>query len=310
MSEVVMIGNDVDAAPPSRAAVRELGRIEAGRALRSAPFWLGLAATGLYFLNGADGPAWQSETYQLTGSVAFGPVCAGIFVAAVLAGSRDRATEVGLAEESPLDEGHRAAARLLGMLAQVAIVALVATAVAVITRVEGGFWIGNGSSRIDDAVHSWPELVQPVLAAAFAGASGIAIGRAVRVRTAVAVGGGLVWLLGSVVYWVWQNVPMRYVAVLQVQPIEVELPVGVDPSDLPGAQFSAPGEFQDAYRMVVVDQAMAAWHDLYLASLVLVCVALAVRGRWGRSLGVIGAIGAVVAVVLQIDSVPVVQIGG
>jgi hypothetical protein len=98
MSDALMIGHEVDAAPPSRAAVLELGRLEAGRSLRSVPFWLGLAATGLYFLNGADGPAWQSETYQLTGSVAFGPVCAGIFVAAVLAGSRDRAAEVALAE--------------------------------------------------------------------------------------------------------------------------------------------------------------------------------------------------------------------
>ncbi|MHB1137344.1 MAG: hypothetical protein ACYC2O_00205 [Microthrixaceae bacterium] len=183
------------------------------------------------------------------------------------------------------------------------------------TRLEGGFWMGDGSSRIDDAVHSFPELLQPVLAAALAGAGGVAIGRVARARAAVAVAGGLVWLLGSVVYWVWQAPPMRYLALLQAQPIEVPLPDGVVPSDLPGPSgpFSAPNDYQDGYHLVVADQAMAAWHDLYLAGLVMVCVGLAVRGRSGRVIGTLGAVATVAAVLVQVriaPVAPVLQIGG
>ncbi len=310
----LLIGADVDGARPSLAATVELGRIEARRALRSAPFWIGLATTCLYLRDGVSDQGWQSSAYQIVGSAAFGPVCAGIMVAAVLAGSRDRAAEIPLSQEAPLDAGQRAAARLLGVLAQVGVVALVALAVPVVSRIEGGFWMGDGASRIDDAVHSVPELLQPVLAAALAGAGGVAIGRVARARAAVAVAGGLAWLLGSLVYWVWQAPPVRYVALLQAQPIEVPLPSAVYPSDLGlDGPFSAPGEYQDTYRMVVADHAMAAWHDVFLLGLVLVCVGVAVRGRAGRVLGVLGALGAVAAVVVQARIAPVaplLQIGG
>jgi len=290
---------------PSTAATLELGRLEARRALRSVPFWVGLAATGLYFFQVTGGGNWQSETYQIAGSVAFGPACAGIFVAAVLAGSRDHAAELPLAEEAALDADRRAVAHLLGVLTHVAVLVLVVAALAIVTRIEGGFWIGDGASRIDDAVHSPAELLQPILAGAFAGALGVAIGRATRLRFAAAVTGGLVWLLGSLVYWAWQGVPLRYVTVLQVQPIEVDLPTGTAPSDMPGMQLSSPDQYQDAWRWVVVDQAMVAWHDVYLFALVLVAGGLAVRGRAGRVVGAIGALVAVGAVVLQIRSLPV-----
>ncbi|MHB1137345.1 MAG: hypothetical protein ACYC2O_00210 [Microthrixaceae bacterium] len=118
MSEL-LIGAEVDAAPPSRGATLELGRIEARRALRSVPFWVGLAATLLYLGEGASDQGWQSGAYQIVGSAAFGPVCAGIFVSAVLAGSRDRAAVLPMAEEAALGEGQRAVARLLGVVAQV-----------------------------------------------------------------------------------------------------------------------------------------------------------------------------------------------
>ena len=299
------VRSEIGPSAPSTAATLELGRLEARRALRSAPFWVGLAATGLYFVQVAGGASWQSETYQIAGSVAFGPACAGIFVAAVLAGSRDHASELPLAEEAALDADRRAVAHLLGVLAHVMVVVLVVAALAVVTRTEGGFWVGDGDSRIDDAVHSPAELLQPVLAAAFAGALGVAIGRATRLRIAAAITGGLAWLLGSLVYWAWQGTPLRYVTVLQVQPIEVDLPAGTTPADLPGVQLSAPGQYQDAWRWVVVDQAMVAWHDVYLLALVLVAGGLAARGRVGRAVGAIGALLAVGAVVLQIRSLPV-----
>ena len=293
------------AVAPSTAATLELGRLEARRALRSVPFWVGLAATGLYFTQAGGGGEWQAQTYQLVGTVAFGPACAGIFVAAVMAASRDHVAELPLAEEAALGAERRAVAHLVGVLAHVLVLALVVAALVVVTRVEGGFWIGDGETRIDDALHTPAELLQPILAGAFAGALGVALGRATRLRLAAAVIGGLAWLLGSVVYWAWQGAPLRYLTALQVQPIEVDLPAGTLPADVPGLQLSAPDQYQEAWRWVVVDQAMAAWHDLYLFALVLVFGGLAVRGRAGRVAGSIGVLMAVGAVVMQIRSVPV-----
>jgi hypothetical protein len=304
------IDRDPGATHSVRPATVELGRLEARRALRAVPFWVGLAATGLYLLQVSGGPTWQSESYQMVGTVAFGPLCAGIFVAAVFSGSRDRAAELPLAEEAALDAPHRSAARLIGVLAHVAVVALIVATVAIATRVEGGFWIGDGDTRIDNAVHTLPELIQPILAAALAGAAGIAVGRSTRMRSATAIAGGVLWMLSSLVYWVWQSVPLRYVTVLQTQPVEVELPRGVLPTDMPGMQFSSPGEFQDAWRWVVVDAAMAAWHDVYLVALVLVCVGLAIRGRGGRVLGTVGALAAVGAVVAQVVVAPAMHLSG
>lgn len=293
-----------------RPATVELGRLEARRALRAVPFWVGSAATGLYLLQVAGGPTWQSESYQMVGTVAFGPLYAGIFVSAVLAGSRDRAAELPLAEEAALDARHRSAARLVGVLTHVAVVALIVAITAIATRIEGGFWIGDGDTRIDDALHTPPELLQPILAAALAGTAGIAVGRATRLRSATAIAGGLLWMLSSLIYWVWQSVPLRYVTALQAQPIEVELPRGTLPTDMPGMQLSSPGEFQDAWRWVVVDAAMAAWHDVYLFALVLVCVGLALRGRSGRVLGSVGALAAAGAVVAQIVVAPAMHLAG
>ncbi len=292
-------------AAPSTAATLELGRIEARRALRSLPFWAGLAATGLYLVRLTGGGEWQAESYQIAGAVAFGPACAGIFVAAVMSASRDQAAELPLAEEAALGAERRAVAHLLGVLAHVLVLALTVTALALVTRVQGGFWIGDAESRIDDALHSPVELLQPVLAAAFAGALGVAVGRATRLRLAAAVTGGLAWMLGSVIYWVWQSVPLRYVTALQTQPIEIDLPAGTTPADMPGLQLSAPDRYQDAWRWVVVDHTMAAWHDVYLLALVMVCSGLAVRGRTGRAVGAIGALVAIGAVVMQVRSVPV-----
>ena len=293
------------AAAPSTAATIELGRLEARRALRSVPFWVGLAATGLYFTQATGGGEWQAQTYQLVGTVAFGPVCAGIFIAAVMAASRDHVAELPLAEEAALGADRRAVAHLVGVLAHVLVLVLVVAALAVVTRVEGGLWIGDAETRIDDALHSPAELLQPILAGAFAGALGVAIGRATRLRVAAAVTGGLVWLLGSVVYWAWQGAPLRYLTALQAQPIEVDLPPGTLPADVPGLQLSAPDQYQEVWRWVVVDQAMAAWHDLYLVALVIVFGGLAVRGRTGRAVAAIGGLLAIGAVVLQIRSVPV-----
>ncbi|HET7761295.1 MAG TPA: hypothetical protein VFL46_02975, partial [Phycicoccus sp.] len=112
-----------------------LARIEAGRMLRHPAPWIGILLwLGAEYAVLSSEPDWSSAQYQsLQASAVF--LAAGVSIAVAYAAGRDRA---GLAEDAPVPAEDRAAARLVGGLALVALVAVVVAAGAVWLRWSGG----------------------------------------------------------------------------------------------------------------------------------------------------------------------------
>ncbi|MDN4163411.1 hypothetical protein [Nocardioides abyssi] len=264
-----------DAGPSS---VRVLAGLEARRMLRHPAPWCGLALAVVAAWD-ASQAEWSGASYTgLAASV--GPLLLGISLAAVASSGRGL---VPLAEDAPVAETQRSAARLLGGLALVGLVAVVVAAVATGLRLAGGVDLGDEPGRTLHAHHTLPELLQPVLLAAVAVCLGALAVRVLRHRLAaslvLALGWFLVW-----VYWLWQGPVVRYVALLQVQPVSVEVgPLQADPTTFPADWLlTGPGEHQDHWARVVVSPELAAWHDVYLLGLVAVLAALVVGGRSRR----------------------------
>lgn len=288
-----------------RPAVWALARIEAARQLRTIPVWLGLALSAYVAWISRD-VDWQSGTYvQL--AIATTPLAAGLFVAGVRSGGRDHHSDLPpLAEEAALGTAERVHARLLGMVPVVGIgVAAIAIA-ALAIRLEGGHWVGDWPGRTDSAVHTLPEVLQPMLVLVLAAALGVAAGRSVRRRAPIAVVGVVVLLAVGAIAWAWQGVPARYVTLVQLQPVEVQIgPASAGPASFPDDWLlSAPDEYDADWDRVIIHQPMAAWHDVYLGGLVLAAVAVALRGPAGRRLLAVGLAVAVLGVGAQIAVAP------
>jgi hypothetical protein len=282
--------------PTGREAIGQLARIEAGRMLRHPAPWAGLALSG-WWLHGVSETAWASSQYEglLTGLT---PLLLGVSVASASAFAREH---VPVSDEAPLEPYRRSLARLLGGLALVALVGLVVAAGAVWLRVRGGLGLGDEPGHTAHAYYSLPELLQPVLLACFAVALGAAVVHLVRSRLVASVVLVLLWFLAGATYWMFQGSIGRMLTPLQVQPVLVEAgPVQADPTGFPARWLlSAPGQYQDFWGRLIVSPQLAAWHDLYLVSLTLLLVAVAVPGRLRRPLLVSGAVIAVGAVLMQ-----------
>ncbi len=262
-----------------RTATAQLARIEAVTMLRRASIWLGAALSLLLILTGAFAEEeWSSQKYQSLVPLGVFPMTIAIYVAGVRAGNRDRPTHgVPLAGEAPLDGDQRAVARLASLIVPVGIVTVLTAGIGVVSRIEGGFWVGDGRSRTDTAVHSVFELLQPSLVAAVVGAAAVAIGRwVVRSGPAIVIGAFLLFATGSV-YWMW-NAPYAYAtALMQVQPL---------------------GDLE------VVHTPTAFLHDVYLLGLVGLFAGLAMRGASRGKLALGGAGIAIVAVAAQLAVTP------
>lgn len=281
-----------------RRSFAALARIEAGRALRHPAPWVGvLLWVGASYAVLAGTPGWSSAQYQgLQASAVF--LAAGVSVAAAYAAGRDR---VGLAEDAPLPTDDRAAARVVGHLALVALVALVIAVGAVWLRWSGGIPLGNEPGRTLHAHHSLPELLQPVALSAFAVAAGAAAVRVLRHPLAASIALFVLWFVAGPAYWTLNGPVLRWVAPVMVQPYNVEVaPASTDPLTLPSTWLlEGPGPYQPYWARLVVTPELAAWHDLYLVALTLLAAAVALPGRYRRALLLGGAVLAVVTVLLQ-----------
>ncbi len=269
-----------DSPVPRRATV-ELARIEARRTLRRVSIWIGLALSVLLAVIEASNEAdWSGQKYQALVPLSVFPLAMGAYVAGVRSGNRDRSRRrPPLAEEAPLDGDARAWARLASLLVPVAMAVLLMAVIGGASRVEGGFWVGEGRFRTDSALHSVFELVQPALIVGVIGTAAVAIGRAVH-RAGPAIVIGLVLLFSSGgVYWLWNGVPLYTTALMQVQPIDN-------------------GTSDVAHTPTVI------LHDLYLAGLVTLCCGLSLRRRPRRELLAAGTAVAVFAVVAQLAVSP------
>lgn len=291
-----------------RRVLFELARLEARHSLRAPWLWLGivLSIASAHSTLDADyaGGGYQGVVASFTG------VAAGIFVLGVLAGNRDRSAsdDVPLAPESVLDGGDRALARLLGLVPAIIVASVFAATVFAVSRIEGGFWLGNEPGRTDAATHGPFEALQPLVLVVLAAAAGVAIGRASAHRTLACIGGVLVAAVSGFVYWAWQGDGMVFVSLVQTQPLHVPIDWPADQVDLGSVQpdwvLSEPTAYQSGWHHVVIDQRIAAAHDAYLLALAAVASGFAIRGRRGRVIGVAGGLVAIAAVVAQFAITP------
>ena len=290
--------------PPTRPSIRTLGRIEARRYLRRFSLWIGLSVTVLFLILPSQG--WSGSSYETKGALAFTPLMLGVFVAAVRTGNRDRHGDASpLAEEAPVDGGDRAYGRLLGLAAPVGLCVIAVITVLIVSRIEGGYWIGHAPRRTDTAQHSWLELLQPPLLVALAGAIGVASGRAVRHATTVIIAGGVFWLFAFIGSWAWNVQPLHTIAVIQAQPMTVDLGPGIVAEQLPTNWLArAPGEHDANWARQLVHLPTVAGHNLYLLGLLGIASGLAIRTLWSRRLAYGGLAVAVAGVAFQLAIMP------
>lgn len=278
------------------AATQELARIEARRALRHPAPWLGLALSALMGWSTWD-ETWSGQRY--TGLVAsMTPLLLGISLAAVAAFGREL---LPVAEDAPLGRTRRSAARLLGAVPLVGLAAVLVAGTALWLRSTGGLSLGDEPGRTAHAHHTLPELVQLGLLACLAVAAGAAAVHLLRQRLAASILLAVGWFLVGATYWLFNGPALRAFAPVQVQPVYVDIgPPESDPTTFPAEWLlSAPGEFQDHWARVVVSPALAWSHNLYLAGLILLTLAVAVPGRARRPLVGAGLVAAVAGVLLQ-----------
>jgi hypothetical protein len=278
------------------AATAQLARIEAGRMLRHPAPWAGVALSVLMGWSMWD-ESWSGQRY--TGLVAsMTPLLLGISLASVSAFGREL---VPVADDAPLDPARRSLARLLGGLPLVVLAAVLVAGVAVWLRATGGISLGDEPGRTMQAHHTLPELFQLVLLACLAVVAGAAVVHVLRQRLAASIVLAIGWFLVGATYWIFNGPVSRWFALVQVQPVHIELgPPTTDPTTFPAMWLlSAPGEFQDHWARVVVSPALALGHDLYLVGLVALGAAAAVPGRLRRVLGILGALVAAAALAVQ-----------
>ena len=263
-------------------AVVVLARIEARRHLRGAALWLGLLGL-VYFGLGARETDWQSGVYSVF-PVIFVPLVAATFVAAVRSGGRDRHADLPpLAEEAPLDDNARAIARLFGLTPFVAACVLLVIGIETGIRIEGGLWVGIEPGRTDSAVHTIPELLQPIALVLLAAAAGVAAGRRFRRRGPITLMGLiLVFITGFLGWWAFQVLPLAYVTLVQTQPVSESLELVADIRAVPDDWLLEYVAEERGWVRVYVDQPMIAGHVVYLLGWVAVCTAGIVGGALGR----------------------------
>ncbi len=284
-------------------SIRALARLEARRYVRRLALWIGLAGTVAFTLrSGANvGDSWSGQTYENAVPLSFLPLIIGTFIAALQIGGTDRsANPAGPAEGTPLGAEQRNLARLAGLVVPIALSILVIIGIAIASRVEGGFWIGEAPRRTDSALHSFVELMQPPLLVAVAGASGVALGRTRRRLAPAMIVGSVFWFLAGGFYWVWNIAGLHSVALAQVQPMRIDLPSTTDPLLLPADWFvSRPNEY-DGWQRIWVHLPTVVWHNVYLLGLALVCSGMAIREARGARLALGGLGVTVVGVVAQL----------
>jgi hypothetical protein len=262
-----------------RAAVGHLARLEARRMLLHPAPWLGLVMT-VWFGSQVFEQNWSSAHYEgLVASLT--PLLLGVSVASISTFAREHTM---VSEEAPVSGPQRSVARLLAGLSLVALVAVVIVAGAVWLRARGGLMLGDEPGRTQHAHYSAPELLQPVLLAAFAVALGAALAHLLRHRLVASIVAFVTWFLFGLTYWLFELPVLSWLTPVQVQPVSVEVgPADADPSTFPATWLlSASGEFQDHWARVVVSPALAGWHDVYLVALTTLLGAAAVPGRFRR----------------------------
>ena len=263
----------------AQPSIVPLAAIEARRYAMRVSLWAGWAATVLYAV--FTHTDWPGGSYESAIPLSFSMMMLGVFVAGARTGSRDADRDLPmLAEEAALDGDDRVAARLLALAVPLALATLTAIGIAVASRVEGGFWLGDGPRRTDSALHTAAELLQPVLLVALAGALGVIAGRATHRTALVLIIGVFAWAVLVPFYWIWNSPWVYVVSLVQVMPLRVELPGIGSMVDTPSDWFvEYPGQYQPEYVRDLVHVPTVVFHDLYLLGLTMIAAAPIARAH-------------------------------
>ena len=280
---------------------RTLAAVELRRQLRRPIIWIGFVLTIVILVGSTTD--WSSGSYDEK-ILGFQPLVLATLICGYLTSSRDQRQV--LVEDAPLDPNDRTIARLVSVTVPVVMSVAIVVGIAVVSRIEGGFWIGDEPRRTDSALHSVLELFQPPLLVALAGMFGVAAGRASRGRAiAIMTLGMLVWLFSFPGYWVTNIPPVHAFALVQTQPLTIDLESGVSPEQLPENWLvEAPGEFSGVWKRRLVHQPTIAGHNLYLLGLIAVVAGASIRTRTGRRLAVTGASLAIGGIIIQLALMP------
>ena len=281
----------------SKPSVRELARIETIRSLRRASIWIGFVLTiASLSITSVD---WSSGSYTEHLPQGFMPIVLGTLIASFRMGRRD--AEHDVSEAAPIDIDQRTLARLYSIAVPTALTMVLVVGLAVGSRIEGGFWLGDGVRRTDTALHTPGELIQMPLVVALVGVLGIALGRSrpKRAMVGVIVAGALVFTMFPG-YWIWNIPPAHVVAPVQKQPLYIDLEPGTTIEATPADWFvDEPNSGEDPVRELV-HQPTALAHDVYLLGLIVLVAGFALRGRRGRWAKLGGAALAVGGVLIQL----------
>jgi hypothetical protein len=266
-----------------RRFILALARVEASRHLRS-PLLLAALALSVYGAwTMSSGPYWSAGTYASL-PLSFVPLAGGTFLLGLRSAGRDHRVDVPpLGEDCALDETARTAGRLLGLAICPAIAVAGVLAIAVGSRIEGGYWIGEWDWRTDSALHTPFELLQPVALVTLAGAAGVAAGRRFRHRNPVAVLAGATTLLLWQAWWAFQWAPMFVMLPVQMQPISRWAASPPGPVSFPDNWLVTYDTYEGAWLRQYVDQPLIGGHVLYLVGLTVLCVGSALRVRSGSA---------------------------
>lgn len=279
------------------ASVRQLAIIEARRSLRRVSIWTGAILTVL-IVAGPTTADWPGGSYTEKLPQSFMPIVLGTFIAAFRIGRRDGQHDVS--ESAPLGPDNRALARLGGLALPVLLTVLVTVGFAVVSRIEGGFWLGDNPRRTDTALHPISELLQPALIVAFVGALGIGIGRAqARRSTALVIIASAVLFTTFPGHWLWNIPPVHVITPVQTQPLNIDLDTATDVDQLPADWYVELSD-EGALTRQVVHQPTILGHNLYLVGLTALAAGVAIRHRRGRRLALTGAILAAAGVAAQL----------
>ena len=281
----------------STPSVRELARIETIRSLRRASIWIGFVLTiASLSITSVD---WSSGSYTEHLPQGFMPIVLGTLIASFRMGRRD--AEHDVSEAAPIDIDQRTLARLYSIAVPTALTMLLVVGLAVGSRIEGGFWLGDGVRRTDTALHTPGELIQMPLVVALVGVLGIALGRSrpKRAMVGVIVAGALVFTMFPG-YWIWNIPPAHVVAPVQSQPLYIDLEPGTTIEATPVGWFVDEPNSGEVPVRELVHQPTALAHDVYLLGLVVLVAGFALRGRRGRWARLGGAALAVGGVLVQL----------
>lgn len=286
-----------------RQHVRHLAAIEARRYAFRASIWIGWAATVL--MAATSHPDWPGGSYENVLPLSFGPMALCVFIAGARTGSRDMDSDLPpLAPEAAVDLDDRLAARLLGLATPIALAFVTAIGIAVVARIEGGFWMGEFPRRTDTAQYSPLEIIQPPLMIALAGALGVVTGLVFRRPLLAIFTGAFVWFLLFPAYWVWNIPPLNVTTPAQIMPLRVPLPDVVSIRETPTDwHVNYPGEYNDHFERDLVHLPTVAFHNLYLVGLIMVVAAGAARA-YRRQVRFAGIAVVIVGVVAQLAVSP------